>query len=262
MVLHIRPGLRSTTSDNPPCSCAPWSEKGESAWMSNCPQNTMQDWFAALFSLPGMALLGGELNGETRGWNKDVLSAGKKREEKLPILEPVHQAWKMGKEEKRSPERERTVTMDYGEEKGPVYTHLNGVTIPEQPWIIKRLFLLLHKALQSRAPCVVQEEALHLVCMGTKGVQQKINIMQYQACAWIRNAWEGIPEKTPRDDDLIWIDQTIQVILCTLALLALLKMTAFVWVYIYIRPILSEDCYNLYVLTYIKAYFFKVAFAF
>ena len=67
-------------SDNPPCSC--WSEK-RSAWMSNCPQNTMKDWFAALFR--ALTLLGGELNGKpvSRGGNKDVLSAGK--EGKLPI---------------------------------------------------------------------------------------------------------------------------------------------------------------------------------
>lgn len=63
-----------------PCSC--WSEK-RSAWMSNCPQNTMKDWFAALFR--ALTLLGGELNRKpvSRGWNKDVLSAGK--EGKLPI---------------------------------------------------------------------------------------------------------------------------------------------------------------------------------
>lgn len=63
-----------------PCSC--WSEK-RSAWMSNCPQNTMKDWFAALFR--ALTLLGGELNGKpvSLGWNKDVLSAGK--EGKLPI---------------------------------------------------------------------------------------------------------------------------------------------------------------------------------
>lgn len=67
-------------SDDPPCSC--WSEK-KSAWMSNCPQNTMKDWFAALFR--ALTLLGGELNRKpvSRGWNKDVLSAGK--EGKLPI---------------------------------------------------------------------------------------------------------------------------------------------------------------------------------
>lgn len=63
-----------------PCSC--WSEK-RSAWMSNCPQNTMKDWFAALFR--ALTLLGGELNRKpvSWGWNKDVLSAGK--EGKLPI---------------------------------------------------------------------------------------------------------------------------------------------------------------------------------
>lgn len=63
-----------------PCSCC--SEK-RSAWMSNCPQNTMKDWFAALFR--ALTLLGGELNRKpvSRGWNKDVLSAGK--EGKLPI---------------------------------------------------------------------------------------------------------------------------------------------------------------------------------
>lgn len=68
------------SSDDPPCSC--WSEK-KSAWMSNCPQNTMKDWFAALFR--ALTLLGGELNRKpvSRGWNKDVLSAGK--EGKLPI---------------------------------------------------------------------------------------------------------------------------------------------------------------------------------
>lgn len=57
--------------------------KRESAWMSNCPQNTMKDWFAALFR--PLTLLGGELNRKpvSRGWNKDVLSAGK--EGKLPI---------------------------------------------------------------------------------------------------------------------------------------------------------------------------------
>lgn len=40
-----------------PCSC--WERK-RSAWMSNCPQNTMKDWFAGLFR--ALTSLGGDLN--------------------------------------------------------------------------------------------------------------------------------------------------------------------------------------------------------
>lgn len=77
--------------------------------MSNCPQNTMKDWFAALFR--ALTLLGGELNRKpvSQGWNKDVLSAGK--EGKTAHLAPVHQARKIGRRGKN------TEDCDYMEKK-------------------------------------------------------------------------------------------------------------------------------------------------
>lgn len=167
-IVHIRPERKRERESSTlptffsfgqsPCSC--WTEK-RSAWMSNCPQNTMKDWFAALFR--ALTLLGGELNRKpvSQGWNKDVLSAGK--EGKTAHLAPVHQARKIGRRGKN------TEDCDYMEKKrAHIYSSKRrhntewGWRGSEHPWILNRLPQQgLEKVNHVKA-------ALHFFCMRTK----------------------------------------------------------------------------------------------
>lgn len=165
--------------------------------MSNCPQNTMKDWFAALFR--PLTLLGEHVNRKpvSRGWNKDVLSAG--REGKLPIYPQSIRLEKW-----RGKNRENC---GYWEERA-VYTNLNAVTIYRGLWTSMNIKPLtstrareVNRARQGSFAFFAWEQCskarwacFYSIIPALITPHRKINIAR---TTWIRNAWEKMFKQLP-----------------------------------------------------------------